>query len=432
MGFIKLTTQVINTIQLSLSFFVLFAADFTITGLQKLINVSINEDNPDYDVDGYISMGLIYLFFGIFLLTGPSIISFVGPRVAMVIGSSMMTMFFFLFYFEITWLTYLGVFLSGSGGSLLWVGEGNYMVLNSETDTIPFHVSLFWAIFATSMIPCNIYSAVSFAGKSRIDRDTRNQLIFVASALGAISVAMLVFLRRPRGKMMLPVVTSPLVAMKTTFSLFFSREFMTLLSTFIYMGFQQSFGWGVYVSTLAFTQRFGTFATQLAPIAAIVYGTGDALGAFMLVIAPKMEYHFTRRYVFWVSYVLQSLAAIGIFINIPAQAVFGYTNESSYVETPMVWLALVSSFAIGMSDGFYNTQIYPLLANMYPEYGAQTAALYKFTKSLSVAAFFFASTVLNLHIQLLVMVILGFIGSICFSIVDKRVYKMVVDRERKL
>ncbi|KAF6215551.1 hypothetical protein GE061_010307 [Apolygus lucorum] len=108
MGFIKLTSQVLNTIQLGLSFFVLFGADFTITGLQKLINVSIEQDNPDYNVDGYVSMGLIYLFFGIFLISGPSVISFVGPRVAMVIGSSMMTVFFFLFYFENTWLTYFG------------------------------------------------------------------------------------------------------------------------------------------------------------------------------------------------------------------------------------------------------------------------------------------------------------------------------------
>ncbi|KAF6215549.1 hypothetical protein GE061_010305 [Apolygus lucorum] len=243
---------------------------------------------------------------------------------------------------------------------------------------------------------------------------------------------MLAFLRRPKGKMVLPAVSdSPLAAMKTTLSLFFSREFITLLPSFIYMGFQQSFGWGVYVSTLAFTQRFGTFATQLAPIAAIVYGAGDALGAFMLVVAPKMGYHLTRRYVFWISYVLQTLAVVGIYINIPAQAVFGYTNESSYIETPMVWLAIVSSFVIGMSDGFYNTQIYPLLANMHPEFGAQTAALYKFTKSMSVAAFFFASTTLNLHFQLLVMIIAGFIGSICFSIVDKRVYKMTDEREIK-
>lgn len=58
--------------------------------------------------------------------------------------------FLYLLILEQVWATYLGVCLTGIGGSFLWVGQGNYLVLNSEPPQHGLHVSLFWAIFTLS------------------------------------------------------------------------------------------------------------------------------------------------------------------------------------------------------------------------------------------------------------------------------------------
>ncbi|BES88678.1 UNC93-like protein MFSD11-like [Nesidiocoris tenuis] len=429
----KLGGQVFNTVHVGLAFFTIFSADFTITNLQKLINVSIHEDNPDYNVDGYVSLGLIYTFYAIFLLAAPSIISFTGPRVAMTIGFTMMTIFMALFRFENTWLTYLGIFMTGTGGSLMWVGQGNYVVLNSEPETASTHFSLFWAVFTLSMMSGNFYTVFAFNGKTRIDYETRHQLLYVCSGIGVAAIIIVALLRPPQGKVQLQAVReSPSHALKRTFSLLISKDIAILVATFAFTGFQQSFGWGVYGSAIGFTNRFGTIATQLVPIVAIVYGAGDSAGSAIHIFAPKFGYHWTRSYVYWVGYAIHVLALIGIYVNIPDQAVFGYTNDVSVFETPKIWLAVLCSLVLGVSDGFYNTQLYTLLANLSPEHSAQTMALFKFIKSMSVAAFFFASTALSLHYQCILIGTCGFLGSVCFSIIDRNVYRKTSVKDKQL
>jgi ABC-type transport system involved in cytochrome c biogenesis permease component len=61
--------------------------------------------------------------------------------------------------------------------------------------------------------------------------------------------------------------------------------------------------------------------------------------------------------------VLQFTAFILIALNIPNDAPFGDTNDVSVIDPPIVWLALVCSFMLGLGDACYNTQTLSLLGD---------------------------------------------------------------------
>ncbi|BES88677.1 UNC93-like protein MFSD11-like [Nesidiocoris tenuis] len=410
-----------------------FSADNARSNVMKLLNHSITEDDPSYSVDGYVALGMTYVIYAISLLFAPTVVNLIGPRGAMTLGSTMMTVFLCLLLLENTWFTYFGICLTGCGGSLVWVGQGNYVVRNSEPEKHRTHVSLFWAVFTISTILGNVYAAVAFVGKERLDAGTRWNLLTVMIGFGVVSVLAFATLRPPVRKTPVDKADETAYeAFKKTLAIYMSREFLTLLITFCFIGFQQSFGWGVHSSCVGFTRGFGSFSTELAPITSVAYGIGGTLGGGVHAVAPYLQLNWTRRYAFGMGYILQLFGLLGIFLNLPNSSVFGYTDESPFLGTPIVWLACVCSFMMGIGDSFYNTQLYPLLAFLHPEYSAHTAALYKFTKSMAMAAFYFASITVGLHAQVIIMVLTGFFAVLCFSAVDVKVYKRCESRQNKI
>ncbi|KAF6215552.1 hypothetical protein GE061_010308 [Apolygus lucorum] len=414
--------QFLRTVHLGVGFMLLFSADNTRSNVMKLLNLSIHEDDPSYAVDGYVALAITYLVYGFSMTIAPGVITITGPRGAMILGSVMMTTFLYLLTLEETWATYTGIFMSGVGGAFVWVGQGNFLVLNSEPPKHNVHVSLFWAIFTLSTMIGNLYAVFIFAGKTRLDFITRRNLVFAMFGMGLGAVVVFASLRPAKRKTPLATVKeTAFEAFKKTVALYMSREFLTLIIPFCFIGFQQSFGWGVHSSCIGFTNSFGSFATELAPISAVIYGAGGTFGGTFHVIAPHLRIYYVRRYVFGIGYAMQILALIGIFLNLPNSSVFGKTDEEPYLKESKVWLACICSFLMGMGDSFYNTQLYPLLASLHPQFSSHTSALYKFTKSLAMAAFYFASIAVGLHYQAILMIVMGFFAVICFSIVDKKI-----------
>lgn len=54
---------------------------------QKTLIVSIHEENPDFNVDGYTSLGITYAVFAFSLWLGPSMISITGPKIGMALAA---------------------------------------------------------------------------------------------------------------------------------------------------------------------------------------------------------------------------------------------------------------------------------------------------------------------------------------------------------
>uniref|UniRef100_A0A0A9YSK6 UNC93-like protein MFSD11 n=1 Tax=Lygus hesperus TaxID=30085 RepID=A0A0A9YSK6_LYGHE len=267
--------QFLRTVHVGIGFMLLFSADNTRSNVMKLFNLSIHEDDPSYSVDGYVALAITYLIYGFAMPIAPAVITVTGPRGAMILGSVMMTIFLYLLSLEQTWATYLGIVLSGVGGAFVWVGQGNFLVLNSEPTKHNVHVSLFWAIFTLSTMVGNLYAVFLFAGKSRLDFITRRNLVFAMFGMGLGAVVAFSSLRpAKRNTPLTKAKETAFKAFKKTLALYMSREFLTLIIPFCFIGFQQSFGWGVHSSCVGFTNSFGSFATELAPITAVIYGAG--------------------------------------------------------------------------------------------------------------------------------------------------------------
>lgn len=54
--------------------------------------------------------------------------------------------FIVTFLFPRTWLLYAASVLIGAGAAAIWTGQGNYLTLNSDADTISRNSGVFWAM----------------------------------------------------------------------------------------------------------------------------------------------------------------------------------------------------------------------------------------------------------------------------------------------
>lgn len=114
--------------------------------MQQTIIKSIQKDDPSFKGDGFYSLAIIYAVLAIMNWAAPSIISFIGPRLAMVIGAVTYMLFIMSFLIPLTWLLYVASVIIGMGAAIIWTGQGNYLTLNSSDATISRDSGIFWAM----------------------------------------------------------------------------------------------------------------------------------------------------------------------------------------------------------------------------------------------------------------------------------------------
>ncbi|KAL1124501.1 hypothetical protein AAG570_001127 [Ranatra chinensis] len=265
------------------------------------------------------------------------------------------------------------------------------MVLISGRNNMSRNVAIFWVLFSASLIFGNLYATVELEGKDRIDGRTRHQLLYVLTGVCAVATLMLVLLpaspRNSRDNKFAQTPDphlGPLEALATTWNILWKKEILLLMITFIYAGFQQSFGQGIFGSCIGFTRQFGVQAKQLVPLSGLVYGVGDLVGGIgqAALNTVKSKIKCWSVVMVCLGYCCQAAAYIIVYLTIPNNAVFGESTELS-VYPSRVWLALLASALLGLGDSCLNTQIFPLLAALQPNYSSQTCALYKFMKVTS-------------------------------------------------
>lgn len=143
--------------------------------------------------------------------------SFTGPRVAMIVGALTYTYvvnrvitvllhtddsypFFFsgfmiTFLFPSTALLYIGSAIIGLGAAITWTGQGTYLARCSNADTISRNSGIFWALLQCSMFFGNLFVYYQFQDKTHIDKDTRNLVIGVLTAVAVLGIVFLAALR---------------------------------------------------------------------------------------------------------------------------------------------------------------------------------------------------------------------------------------------
>ncbi|CAH0389244.1 unnamed protein product [Bemisia tabaci] len=412
-----LDKRFVNVLLLGLGFMFVFTAFQTMGNIEKTILDSI----PGFTGNGFWSLAIIYGVFAITNWATPSIISLIGPRMAMVIGAVTYATFIASFFFPSAWLLYLVSGIVGFGAALIWTGQGNYLTINADASTLARDSGVFWALMQSSMFLGNTFVYIAFQGKESIDSDTRTFVLIVLTAVSIVGIVFFAFLPPPisvDGELANKREAGPLAAFINSISLLSTQDMLLLCLTFFYSGLELSFYSGVYGTCLGKIKHFGDAAKQLVGMNGIFVGFGEVLGGLFFGIMGKKTARWGRDAIVIAGFIIHILSFFLIFLNVPNDATISKdTTIESYI-TPNKFIAILCSFLLGFGDSIFSTQIYSILGSMYSEDSAPAFAVFKFMQSIAAAISFFYSDTFYLTVQLSLLVIFATIGTASFCIVE--------------
>ncbi|XP_027898062.1 UNC93-like protein MFSD11 isoform X2 [Xiphophorus couchianus] len=428
-----------NVVVLGVGFLFIFTAFTTCGNIEQTVVKSLN--NSTFSGSGYHSLGIIYGVFSFSNLVAPTVVTVIGAKLTMFLSGLLYSGYIAVFIMPSTWSFYLTSVLIGIGAALLWTAQGQFLVENSEASTINRNTGLFWGLLQCSMLFGNLYIYLDWNGKSEIsDSSRRNIFLFllVSSVLGTLSFLVLwtshreeELLSEEEGQSLLSTRTmyknranTALQDTKTEFQtilhLLKTKTIMLLSPCMVYSGLELSFYSGVYGTCIGATAHFGEAAKGFIGISGIVVGIGEIVGGGLFGLLCKNS-RFRRTSVVFLGMVVHFVASYLIFLNIPddAPVVVETTTKKNPFLSPSASIALLCSFLLGLGDSCFNTQLYSILGYVYAEQSTPAFAIFKFIQSVSAAVAFFYSGYLLLTWQLLLLVILGFTGTLCFFVVER-------------
>uniref|UniRef100_A0A3B3ZLL4 Major facilitator superfamily domain containing 11 n=1 Tax=Periophthalmus magnuspinnatus TaxID=409849 RepID=A0A3B3ZLL4_9GOBI len=393
-----------NVVILGVGFLFIFTAFTTCGNVEQTVVKSLG--NESFSGSGYYSLGIIYGIFSFSNLLAPTVVAVIGAKHSMFLSGLLYSGYIAVFILPFTWSFYLTSVLIGIGAAMLWTAQGQFLVENSEASTINRNTGMFWAL-----LQCRYQTPLFFlrwcnsrfnAGQA-VYGSRKNVFLslLVASVLGTLSFLVL---RQSLSEeeMLSEEEGQSLLSTRMRSNIYFLNP--SVLYALASLGLELSF----------YT------AKGLIGISGIVIGVGEIVGGGFFGLLCKNN-RFRRTSVVFLGMVVHFVAFYLIFLNIPADApvVFKTTTQMSPYLSPSVSIALLCSFLLGLGDSCFNTQLYSILGRVYAEQSTPAFAIFKFIQSVFAAVAFFYSGHLLLMWQLLVMVVLGFSGTLCFFMVER-------------
>ncbi|XP_070580414.1 UNC93-like protein MFSD11 isoform X2 [Ptychodera flava] len=424
--------RLVNVIILGFAFMFLFTAFQTCSMIeQTVLNSVINEtehsnSSHNFTGSGYTSLSIIYAVFATSNWIAPSVVSVIGPKWSMVAGGVTYALFIAGFLKPTEWILYTTSVLVGIGAAVIWTGQGNFLTINSDTETIGRNSGIFWALLQCSLLFGNLFVYFEFQGQTNIQVHTRTTVFIVLLVVACIGILMFLLLRNKRSTDSDDLLTinvgsgdekkkeGPVQAFKRAFQLLKTREIILLSVCFAYTGFELTFFSGVYGTCIGNTSQLEN-SKSLIGLSGMLIGIGEIIGGASFGLFGKRTIRFGRDPIVLLGYFVHMTCFYLIFYNIPVDAPLKSVNDQAYME-PNEVVALLCAFMLGFGDSCFNTQIYSILGFMFPEDSAPAFALFKFVQSTCAAAAFFYSLYLTLQWQLLILVIFGTAGSLCFFV----------------
>ncbi|KAL2100805.1 hypothetical protein ACEWY4_002566 [Coilia grayii] len=428
-----------NVVVLGIGFLFIFTAFTTLGNIEQTVLKSLKNDT--FPGSGYHSLGLIYGVFSFSNLLAPTLVAIAGPQLTMFLSGLLYSGYIAVFIVPSTWSLYLTSVLIGMGAALLWTAQGHFLVDNSDASTINRNTGVFWALLQCSMIFGNLYVYLDWRGKDEITEENRRIMFISLLVVSVVGTLCFLILRSPHRSeevmseeesqsllskhvMYRQRANSAVKEAKTEFrkilALLGSRTILLLSCCMAYSGLELSFYSGVYGTCIGATTHFEGQAKGLIGLSGIVVGIGEIVGGGLFGLVCKNN-RFRRTSVVFLGMVVHFIAFYLIFLNIPddAPVVFSTSTQHRPYLAPSVSIALLCSFLLGLGDSCFNTQLYSILGRVYAEQSTPAFAIFKFIQSIFAAIAFFYSGYLLLSWQLLVMVLLGFIGTLCFFLVER-------------
>ncbi|NXU86463.1 MFS11 protein, partial [Xiphorhynchus elegans] len=426
--------RLFNIIILGVSFMFIFTAFQTCGNIAQTVITNLN--STDFHGSGYTSMSIIYGVFSASNLISPSVVAIVGPQFSMVISGVFYSLYIAVFIQPTTWAFYTASVFIGIAAAVLWTAQGNCLTVNSDENTIGRNSGVFWALLQFSLFFGNLYIYFAWQGKTHISESDRRTVFIALTVISLVGTVLFFLIRKQedtkapgdedsaneilgesssaRNKMMRAVA-----AFKKSITLSFTKEMMLLSVTTAYTGLELTFFSGVYGTCIGAVNRFGSEEKSLIGLSGIFIGVGEILGGGIFGLLSKKS-RFGRNPIVMLGILVHFIAFYLIFFNMPNDAPIAPmegTNQVAYMS-PSKEVAMLCSFLLGLGDSCFNTQLLSILGFLYSEDSAPAFAIFKFVQSICAAVAYFYSNYFLLQWQLLIMVIVGFFGTITFFTVE--------------
>ncbi|TRZ04281.1 hypothetical protein DNTS_003230 [Danionella cerebrum] len=404
-----------NVVVLGIGFLLIFTAFTTCGNIEQTVVKSLNGTN--FTGSGYHSLGIIYGVFSFCNILAPMIVAIIGAQFTMFLSGILYSGYIAVFIIPSTWSFYFTSVLIGFGAAMLWTAQGLFLVENSDASTINRNTGVFWALLQCSMLFGNLYIYFDWKGKAEIS-DADRKIIFAAllviSLLGTLSFLALRKVRQ------LEDAQSEEEGQSLLSARVIDNHGNLQNKNHIVVKFLHGIQRGIYGTCIGATSHFGDAAKGLVGISGLIVGVGEIVGGGLFGLLMKNN-RFRRTSVVFLGMVVHFVAFYLIFLNIPddAPVVLQTSSQHKPYLTPSVSIALLCSFLLGLGDSCFNTQLYSILGRVYAEQSAPAFAIFKFIQSICAAVAFFYSGYVLLTWQLLVMVIMGFFGTLCFFVVER-------------
>ncbi|KFU88818.1 UNC93-like MFSD11 [Chaetura pelagica] len=428
------TKKLFNILLLGVSFMFIFTAFQTCGNIAQTVITNLN--STDFHGSGYTSMSIIYGVFSASNLVSPSVVAIVGPQLSMVVSGIFYSLYIAVFIQPATWTFYTASVFIGIAAAVLWTAQGNCLTVNSDENTIGRNSGVFWALLQFSLFFGNLYIYFAWQGKTHISESDR-RTVFIALTVISLVGTVLFFLIRKQEDTKAPgeedsvneilgdsssaqgKMTRAVAAFKKSIKLSFTKEILLLSVTTAYTGLELTFFSGVYGTCIGAVNRFGSEEKSLIGLSGIFIGVGEILGGGLFGLLSKNN-HFGRNPVVMLGIIVHFIAFYLIFFNMPSDAPIAPmegTDDVAYM-IPSKEVAIFCSFLLGLGDSCFNTQLLSILGFLYSEDSAPAFAIFKFVQSICAAVAYFYSNYFLLQWQLLIMVVVGFFGTITFFTVE--------------
>uniref|UniRef100_A0A8C9XQT7 Major facilitator superfamily domain containing 11 n=1 Tax=Sander lucioperca TaxID=283035 RepID=A0A8C9XQT7_SANLU len=422
--------RLFNIVVLGFGFMFMFTAFQTCGNIEQTVIKSFN--NTEFHGSGYTSMAIIYGVFSASNLIAPSVVTVIGPQLSMFFSGLLYSGYIAMFIYPYTWSFYTASVLVGIGAAVLWTAQGNVLAINSTDDTIGRNSGIFWALLQFSLFFGNLYIYCAWHGHVHITDKDRQTVFISLTVISLVGCFLFFLIRKPDPEPTAPSEQSQsqsessesfsAARKNSSFKMFGTKEMLLLSLSIAYTGLELTFYSGVYGTCIGAMTRFGQDAKSLIGISGICIGVGEILGGGVFGMLNKCN-RFGRNPVVLLGLITHYVAFYLIFLNIASDAPIAPepgTDLQAYID-PSVGVALFCSFLLGFGDSCFNTQLLSIIGlnslHSTSQFNCDTCYFFLLQSIMAALAFFYSNYLL-LHWQLLILVLMGFLGCVTFFLAE--------------
>uniref|UniRef100_A0A8C7W003 Major facilitator superfamily domain containing 11 n=1 Tax=Oncorhynchus mykiss TaxID=8022 RepID=A0A8C7W003_ONCMY len=417
----------LNIIILGFGFMFMFTAFQTCGNIEQTVIKSFN--STEFHGSGYTSMAIIYGVFSASNLIAPSVVAVIGPQLSMFFSGLVYSGYIAMFIHPYTWSFYTASVVVGIAAAILWTAQGNLLTINSTDATIGRNSGIFWALLQFSLFFGNMYIYFAWHGHVHISDEDRQTVFISLTVISLVGSFLFFLIQKPdpeatpseASESLLQTESTERASIVKALQLSVTKEMLLLSISIAYTGLELTFYSGVYGTCIGAMTQFGEDAKSLIGLSGIFIGLGEILGGGVFGMLNKCN-RFGRNPVVLLGLITHFVAFYLIFLNIASDAPIAPeegTHLQAYI-TPSVEVALLCSFLLGLGDSCFNTQLLSIVGFMFREDNGLPGVTWCacLPQSITAALAFFYSNYLLLHWQLLIMVVVGFLGTLSFLVAE--------------